>query len=233
MRSKFVGAVCLALLCLGVSGVPAYAQAAVAVAERTQRFAADFKRFDDEDRRARPADGGIVFVGSSSIRLWTSLADDFPGAPVLNRGFGGSQMDDVVAFADRTVLAYKPKLVVVYAGDNDLGGGAKTPKRVADDAAAFVKVVHAALPATRIAFISVKPSLLRWSVVDKMHEANALLKAMADADPLVDYIDVMTPMLVPDGRPQPGHFVEDGLHMTPAGYAIWKTAVAPTIAAFR
>jgi lysophospholipase L1-like esterase len=186
----------------------------------------EIRAFEEADRQLRPAVGGVVFVGSSSIRRWESLERDFPGVPVLNRGFGGSEMDDVVRFADRLIYPYQPRLVVVYAGDNDLANG-KSPEQVVDAARRLAEQVRRRLPETRVAFISIKPSLARWNLVDRMRSCNEKLRSMASHDPRLSYIDVFTPMIGADGRPRRELFVEDGLHLTSQGYELWKSVIGP------
>ena len=186
----------------------------------------DIRAFEEADHRAMPSPGGVLFVGSSSIRLWESLARDFPGVTTINRGFGGSQLPDAVHYMDRIVLPYAPRTIVLYAGDNDLWAGA-TPEQLLEDYERFVSRVHERLPETRILYLAVKPSTARWSIADRIRKANALIRARAARDPRLGFVDVFTPMLGPDGRPRPELLVEDGLHMTPAGYAVWRDALAP------
>jgi lysophospholipase L1-like esterase len=186
----------------------------------------DIAAFERSDSAQKPPANGILFVGSSSIRFWESLADDFSGLPVYNRGFGGSELHDVVHFANRIVLPYAPRIIVVYAGDNDLSNG-RTPAQVAGDFKRFAATVHRHLPATRIVFIAVKPSLARWHIVAKIRKANTLVRHYARTDSRVVYADVFTPMLGADGKPRPELFKEDGLHMTPAGYQLWTSVVRP------
>jgi lysophospholipase L1-like esterase len=160
--------------------------------------------------------------------MWTTLDRDFPGIPVLNRGFGGSEAGDVARFAERIVVPYKPPVVVFYAGDNDLAAG-KTPAQVLAAFQSFVAAIHRELPATRVMFVSIKPSIARWSIVDKMREANRLVRDYTRTDPRLVYVDVFTPMLDTSGQPRRELYLEDGLHMTPAGYAIWRELIAPVI----
>lgn len=181
--------------------------------------------YEEQDRARPPAPRGVVFVGSSSIRLW-NLAESFPGADVINRGFGGSQLADSVHFAPRLVLKHRPRLVVLYAGDNDVAAG-KTPEQVAADFQAFVQGVHKELPQTKIAFLSIKPSLARWKLWDTMQRANALVQAQCKADGRLLYLDVATPMLGDDGKPRPELFAKDGLHLSPRGYEVWAAVVRP------
>ena len=191
-------------------------------------FEPEIQRFEAADRAAMPATGGIVFVGSSTFRMWTSMTADFPGVPVINRGFGGSMLPDVIAAAPRVVLPYKPRLVVLYAGDNDLNAG-RTPATVLADYRTFVALVRRDLPNTRILFVSIKPSPSRWAIVDRMREANRLVREEVARDPLQSYADLFTPMLGANGRPRPELFLADSLHMTPAGYALWRSHLSPVV----
>ena len=211
------------LLLLGVA-CSAYAQSNKV--ERQRQFEPEIKAFEDADITNPPAEGGVLFIGSSSIRLWKSLAEDFPRARVINRGFGGSHVEDSVDFADRVLFRAKPRLIVFYAGDNDIESG-KSPAVALEDFQNFVAVVHQKLPRTRIAFISIKPSPARWHLAEKVREANRLIKNFIEHDRRLDYIDVFTPMLGGDGRPRAELFVEDRLHMNEAGYSLWRSVVAP------
>lgn len=185
--------------------------------------------FDAADRQQAPPPGGVLFVGSSSIRLWDSLQKDFAALPVvINRGFGGSKLSDCVHHLDRLVLPYRPRLVLVYAGDNDLAAG-----RTADDILvrfkAFAEGVRAKLPQTRIAFISIKPSPARMALIQEMRRANALVRDYAATLSNADFIDVFTPMLGADGRPRAELFREDALHLNAKGYELWRAVIAPYV----
>lgn len=203
--------------------VPAPVRPAPIPIER-QPFAAEIAAFEARDAVARPARGGVLFLGSSSIRMWTDLARDFPGHNVINRGFGGSTIPDSVRYVDRIVVPYAPKTVVFYAGDNDLEAG-HTPDEVFADFQALVTRIRARLPATRILFLSIKPSLSRWRLIDGIRATNTLVRDYVATDPLLGYVDIVPQMLGPDGRPRPELFLGDGLHMTRAGYDIWRAAV--------
>ena len=191
-------------------------------------FEPEILAFEAADRATPPALGGVVFVGSSSFRMWTNAAADFPGVPLLNRGFGGSTLPEVVQLTPRLVLKYQPHLVVLYAGDNDLSAG-RTPEDVLNDYKAFVGIVRRALPSTRIAFVSIKPSPSRWAIADRMREANRLVRQEISRDTLASYVDVFTPMIGANGRPRAELFGPDSLHMTRAGYLIWKERLAPLV----
>jgi lysophospholipase L1-like esterase len=194
----------------------------------TTQWEPDVQRFEAADRERPPAAGGVVFVGSSSIRLWPDLERDFPGVALINRGFGGSELDDVVGLADRIVVPYRPRLVVLYAGDNDLAAG-RSPAQVFDDFRSFVALVRRELPGTRVAYISIKPSPSRWALVDRVREANRLIRDYTRSDSSLVFVDVFTPMLDASGQPRGELFVEDGLHMSAAGYALWRELVAPVL----
>jgi len=189
-----------------------------------KEIAAIEKRLKD----APPAKGGVVFVGSSSIRLW-DLTKSFPDRTAVNLGFGGSQIPDSTHFAPRLLLPYEPKTIVFYAGDNDLAAN-RTPKQLRDDFSAFAKVIHEKLPKTRIHFVAVKPSLKRWDIFDKQTEANALVKEFCAKDARLGFVNIVPVMLGPDGKPIEHLFVKDGLHLSPTGYELWTKAVTKALA---
>jgi len=192
----------------------------------TNKWEADIAAFEAADKTNPPPKDAILFVGSSSIRLWKTLARDFSEFPVINRGFGGSEMADSVTFAERIVLPYRPRQIMVYAGDNDIAAG-KSGEKVAADFKAFVKKVHKALPETRIAYIAIKPSPSRWRLVDKINTANGLIAKFTKTDKRLTFIDVFTPMLGADGRPRPELFQPDQLHLNAQGYELWTQTVRP------
>jgi len=187
----------------------------------------EIRAFEANDKQQPPPEGAVLFVGSSSIRLW-KLDESFPNLKTINRGFGGSHLADSVAFAERIVIPYRPKLVVLYAGDNDLAAG-KTPARVLADFKQFVAKVEAALPETRIAFISIKPCPKRWALVDRVRETNASIAEFISRDERLRYIDIFPPMLGADGQPRAELFREDGLHLNAAGYKLWAEVLRPTL----
>lgn len=199
--------------------------AAAEPADGPERWESAIRKFEEADRESPPPKGGIVFIGSSSIVRW-DVEKAFPGLPVINRGFGGSQMADSVAFASRIVVPYRPQLVIVYAGDNDLARD-KTAEQLAADTQAFVDQVHAALPAAQVIVLPVKPSIKRWSLIETQREANQQVAAMLKERPWTKVVDVATPMLGEDGQPRAELFVEDGLHLSAAGYELWNKILAP------
>jgi lysophospholipase L1-like esterase len=181
--------------------------------------------FEAADKTSPPQKGGIVFVGSSTIRLWDT-ATYFPDLNIINRGFGGSELSDAVRYVDRIVTPYEPRLVVVYSGDNDISAG-QTSEDVAVQFERFARAVHARLPQTRILLIAVKPSLLRWTQIDRMRMANAIMRAYCERDDRLAFIDFDTLMLGWDEKPRRELFVEDGLHLSAQGYQLWSTVLRP------
>lgn len=187
----------------------------------------NIQKFEAKDKQNPPAPGGILFVGSSSIVYWdTDKA--FPRHNIINRGFGGSQTSDSLEFADRIIINYKPRLIAIYAGDNDIAAGKSVETVVSDTMQLFTKI-HKALPQTRIIYIAIKPSILRWKLVDQMRQANAQIRAITDTDWRMKFLDIDTPSLGPDGKPRPELFVKDGLHLSPEGYALWNKKIAPLL----
>ena len=214
-----------ALCCPALASPPAEEMAPPAVDPWKDALGA----FAAADSKQAPQPGGVLFVGSSSIRLWNDLESQFADAPVvLKRGFGGSRLSDCVRHLDKLVINYRPRVVVLYAGDNDLAEGA-TPEQVLERVKAFSNGVHKQLPDTKVAFLSIKPSPARIKLIGKVRAANKLVKAYAEEHPQVDYIDVFTPMLAEDGSPRPELFAEDKLHLSRAGYALWRTVIRPFV----
>jgi lysophospholipase L1-like esterase len=200
------------------------------VSARPQDWESSIRKFEDDDRLNPPKAGGIVFAGASSIRLWGTLLEEMKPLDVTNRGFGGSQYSDLNHFAQRIVMAYHPRAVVVYEGDNDLAAGSpKTPEMVANDAREFVRIVHSQLPETWIYIMSIKPSYLRWNEWPQMKTANKLIQDFVKTQDRVQYLDVATPMFYGQDKPPRDLFVEDGLHPTAKCYALWTSIIKPEL----
>ncbi len=195
--------------------------------DRIQRWESAIVGYEKQDVDKPTVPGGVVFVGSSSIRLWR-VHESFPGVNVLNRGFGGSHLADTVYYLDRLVLKHRPQVVVAYAGDNDLAS-MKTPEQLASDFVALAKKLHAAMPEARLVYIGVKPSPARWGLIDQQRTANRLIAERARSYSFVTFVDVEKPMLGPDGKPRAELFVRDKLHMSVAGYRIWTDLVSPLL----
>jgi lysophospholipase L1-like esterase len=195
--------------------------------QNSAKWEPEIAAFEASDRTNPPPKGCIVFVGSSSIRLWSSLKSDFPGLPVINRGFGGSELADSVKFADRIILNYEPREVVVYAGGNDLANG-KPPEIVFGDFVALFSKIHENLPATRVVFIATAPNPNRWALVEKMKQFNSLAQRYCE-EHNVTFVDVFSLMIGANGLPLPDIYRDDRLHMNPKGYAIWQKALTPFV----
>ena len=181
-----------------------------------------FEKYDAENPHPEKS---ILFIGSSSVRMW-KLKNSFPGLPTMNRGFGGSELSDSLQYFARIVLPYRPKAILLYAGDNDIGNG-ENAEQVIADYKAFAAKVRSQLPKTHFAFLPIKPSLKRWSLWPEMKKANEAIQKLATADSKLHYIDTVTPMLSEGGTPKKEFFIADGLHMTVDGYKAWTAIVAP------
>jgi lysophospholipase L1-like esterase len=181
--------------------------------------------FEQQDKNSPPVPGGIVFYGSSSIGLW-DLKKSFPDLKAINRGFGGSQMADAAQFVRRAVIPLKPRMIVLYEGDNDLNVS-KTPQQVAADFDALQKSVRTDLPETRLIVIGIKPSPSRWKLIDKQRELNRLLSERCQADKHATFLDVEKPMLNAEGQPRAELFRDDKLHLNDAGYELWNSLLLP------
>lgn len=187
----------------------------------------DIQSFEEWDSRNSFPSNGILFIGSSSIRLWPTRKC-FSGFEVINRGFGGSQISDVNFFAHRIALPYKPKVIVFYAGDNDIAAK-KSPQRVFDDFQAFVRLVHNRLPKTHIIFISIKPSLRRWSFWSLMKETNLMVKDFSEKDERLTFVDISPLLLGRDDKPNTRFYTNDNLHLNSKGYKTWTKLLRPII----
>ncbi len=194
--------------------------------EKQNRFENEILAFEKADASNPPPKDAILFIGSSGIRLWKSLASDFPRHQVINRGFGGSHISDSLHYADRIVIPYRPRLIVFRAGINDIHAG-KSPEQVAADFKAFVDKVRAALPDTRIAFMAINPSPSRIKNIDRERRANELIQAYIQSQGNLDYIDIFNPMLGADGQPRPELYIADRLHPSAEGYKLWTELVTP------
>jgi lysophospholipase L1-like esterase len=185
--------------------------------------------YEASDRQKPPPKGGILFIGSSTIRFWKTLATDYPDHKVVNRGFGGTEIVDSTHFADRLIFPHEPKQIFLRAGGNDIHNG-RTPSQVAADFADFVSVVHARLPKTEIIYIGVSPAPSRWGESDKYRELNRLIRQMALEMPRVGFVDTFDMVVRADGDPREDLFVKDRLHFNPDGYKLLADRVRPFLA---
>lgn len=184
--------------------------------------------FEEQDRTNPPKPNGVLFLGSSSIRLWKTLAEDFPGVPLLNRGFGGSQISDSIYYFDRLVMPSRPRLVVFFAGGNDISSGV-TAEQVAADFRELCAKLHQALPETRVIFISLPFVESRWKHRAETALANTYISAFCHSDPRLTYVDMNSAILSPDGTVRPEYYRKDKLHMNEAGYAVWTKLLRPLV----
>ena len=209
------------LLCFGLL------TSVVSADDSAKKWEKQISEFEKADSKKAPPRDAVLFVGSSSIRGW-KLDKYFPELKTINRGFGGSQMSDSLHFADRIVIPYQPRSIVVYAGDNDIAKD-KSAETVTRDYQAFVKKVRAELPNVRVLFVSIKPSIKRWKLVDEMRKANKMIAELISEDPLQEFIDIDTPMIGADGKPRKELFVKDGLHLSHEGYLLWSKVTLAAI----
>jgi lysophospholipase L1-like esterase len=190
------------------------------------KFEPEILKFEQADQQNFPPKKAILFTGSSSIRLWEDLQERFPNRKVINRGFGGSGLSDLVYYVGRIVLPYKPRQIVIYSGENDIADG-KTAHEVYMELANLVSIIRKKLPVARITYISMKPSPSRITLQDEIKKANFLIKDHLSKIKHTDYINIYDLMLGPDGSPKEELFVADRLHMNKAGYDIWTKAIKP------
>jgi len=219
----------LLLLPLGVVAAPCFAAEPAKSPPAESKWEQTIAAFEELDQKSPPAAGGIVFYGSSSIKVW-DLEKSFPELPAINRGFGGSQMSEAAQFVRRAVTPLKPRTIVLYEGDNDLNVG-KTPQQVAADFDALLKSLRTDLPEAKLIVIGCKPSPSRWKLIDKQRELNRLISERCQADQHATFLDVEKPMLAADGQPRPELFRADKLHLNDAGYELWNSLLAPLLAA--
>ncbi len=167
----------------------------------------------------------ILFTGSSSIRIWKSLGADFPKQNTLNRGFGGSEMTDLLYYAGQLIIKHNPKQIFIYEGDNDINSG-KSPEEILETADQLLSLIRAQLPKNvKVVFISAKPSVARWHLKETYIAYNTQLKAWTDQHKKVLFADVWTPMLDSNGEVLKDIFMEDGLHLNEKGYKIWTGTI--------
>ncbi|NUQ53301.1 MAG: hypothetical protein HUU19_11470 [Phycisphaerales bacterium] len=191
----------------------------------------EIRAFEAADRASPPAPGQILFIGSSSIKFWKSLASDMSPLPVLNRGFGGSKTREVLAVFDRIVTPYSPSVIVYYCGDNDLGTDNTDSQSAADGFITFDRRCRQRWPGIRVIYIPIKASIARWSNWPAMQRANATVREYCSRTPGAIYVDTVTPTLGADAKPDSSLFESDGLHINAKGYELWTRTLKPVISA--
>ena len=201
----------------------------------TSLFAQDQTRFQSEidalvkkDFSIDPSKQTIVFTGSSSIRMWTTVQDVFPSVNAINTGFGGSQFSDLIHYSDELIFSYKPDKIFIYEGDNDVAAG-KSKYEIFADATRLLSFIREKFPEAPVYFISPKPSISRWELQNEYEEFNTMLKNFCEFDDSIHYVDVWNPMLNETGEPMNDIFISDNLHMNTKGYEIWKEVIGKYI----
>jgi lysophospholipase L1-like esterase len=192
-----------------------------------QPFYDEIEAFKIADKNSPPPANAILFTGSSSIRLWSTLQKDFPGYPVMNRGFGGSGLNDLIRYEDDVITPYKPKQIIIYSGENDIASGNVTATDILQRFTELFNMIRKDLPLTDIAYVSIKPSPSREKYLPVIEDANIMIRQFMSSYPETVYIDVYHPMLDRDGKPRKELFGDDDLHMNEKGYAIWRDAIKP------
>ncbi len=193
-----------------------------------QPFANEIAAFRKQDSIAMPPKNAILLVGSSSFKLWDNWQDYFPGRKMINRGFGGSSLPDVIRYADDVIFKYRPKQIIIYCGENDFAASdTVSVPTVVERFKTLFGMIRAKYKRVPVAFVSMKPSPSRQKFLTKYVAANAAIKDFLAAQKRTAYIDVYTPMLQPDGNVMTDIFKADNLHMNAKGYAIWKQIMEP------
>lgn len=210
---------CAALVCVA----PALAQQPVT----EPRFEKEVAAFEAADRANPPKPGGIVFTGASGIRMWRTLAEDFAGQPVINRGFGASYTAELTDYADRILSPLKPRVIALQPGSNDLVAGGKSPEQVLADLQAFAAKMRAAFPDVRIVYLGINPSPARWNIREKQQRTNQLIRDYTLTGKNVAFVDLWTASIGPDGQPIPDHFIADQLHPSRQAYQFRAPIIRP------
>lgn len=234
IRRVMIGGVtaCLLSLVAATGSMGAAFQTAAAIQAASQprgpeRWESAIAAFEAYDRKNTPPKDAVLFVGSSSIVNWPTAAS-FKDWTVLNRGFGGSTYAELNAFFGRVVTPYRPKAIVVYSGDNDAAAG-KSAREIADDFTGFARLVRKDLADTPIFVLSIKPSPSRWKLWPTMKEANAMIEEACKSGRKLHFVDVAAPLLDAGGEPRAEFYLEDKLHLSPAGYELWTSKVAGVV----
>jgi lysophospholipase L1-like esterase len=195
-----------------------------------QPFIKEIKAFKQQDSIAMPPQNAILFAGSSSFRLWKNIEADFLGHTIINRGFGGSSLPDVIRYTEDIIFPYSPKHIVIYCGENDFAADPKLPSdSVVRRFRILFSLIRSRFITTHISYVSMKPSPSRWKMKDQMIAANDGIKKFLKSQRRTSYVDVWTPMLAENGEPMKDLFLSDSLHMNTKGYAIWQKAIEPVL----
>ena len=195
---------------------------------QAQPFASEIAAFKKADSIKYPPQNAILFVGSSSFRIWQNVQTYFPAHTIINRGFGGSNLPDVIRYADDIIFPYHPKQIVIYCGENDIASSdTVTAQIVLERFKTLFQIIRNRMPNVPVLFVSIKPSPSRWALKNKMMEANELIKKYLKKKKHTNFVNVWNAMLGPDGKPIGSLFLSDNLHMNASGYAIWQKIIEP------
>jgi len=207
---------------------PNFAFAQTNAASATNGFETQVRLYEAMDRTNFPPPGAILFAGDSQFFRWKTIHEDFPGFNIINRGIDGYETRDLLYFADRIALPYKPRLIVLNAGGNDVHNG-RSSEAILANLKAFIAKARAALPNVPIVVCGLSPGPNRWSEANRRVEANQILKDYAASQPGLTFIDVWQPMLTPAGQPRPDLWMDDGIHSNHAGYLIRAQLLLPAL----
>lgn len=191
-------------------------------------FEKDIIAFETADATRAKAEGTVLFTGSSSIRMWSSLAEDFAPVPVLNRGFGGSTLPEVIHYAERIIFAYAPETIVLYCGENDIAEGANA-NQVFESFQKLDRMIEERLPNTTLIYIAMKPSPARWALWPQYQEGDRMISAYLEGKAKRHFVDCSPAMLLPSGEADSSIFIEDMLHMNAKGYDGWEALIEPVV----
>lgn len=193
-------------------------------AQDPTRFQGEVDALFEKEFSIDPSKQTVVFTGSSSIRMWNNIQEQFPSINAINTGFGGSQFSDLIYYRDELIFKHNPDKIFIYEGDNDIAE-AKNKYEIFADATTLLSLIKEKYPEVTVYFISPKPSIARWSFKKEYEQFNAMLKNFCDFDETIHYVDAWNPMLDVDGNPMNDIFIEDNLHMNDKGYEIWKEVI--------
>jgi len=197
-------------------------------AQQLAPFYNEIQEFKKQDSAHFPPRNVILFVGSSSFQKWHDVQSYFPAETIINRGFGGSELRDVIRYANDIIVPYHPRQIVIYAGENDLAyADTVTPKIVLSRFITLFNIIRSSMPMVPIIYVSIKPSPSRQNLMPRMAETNKLIRHFLQSKKKAVFVDVYHKMLDGQGRPLPGIYVEDNLHMNAKGYHIWQKALEP------
>ncbi|MBA3697603.1 MAG: hypothetical protein H0W78_01880 [Planctomycetes bacterium] len=199
------------------------------IAADGNKFQKEWDTYLEQDKTSPPPSEAILCTGSSSVRMWTTLKTDLAPLPVFNRAFGGSTTKDTIAAVPLIVTPYKPKVIMYYCGDNDLGSPKVSPDVPVEGFRSFVAAVRKDLPNVRFVYLAIKPSIKRIECLPNQKLANAAIAELCAKDPMMTFIDVASVLMGPDGQPDPACYIKDNLHMTPEGYKRWTAVVKPVL----